>query len=229
MKENPKPNTRWYLWLWVVFPILGVILLAGNKIRDMVVLLEYYLWQAVQSIKNVPQATFWAIFCGVYLVFMLHSLMSGNKQTVPSEEQTANNRVERVAFWSNQIRRMQRGNVSRMQFAKSFSKLILDILTYNGEVDRTTYEKELRAGKLDLPNELLLYLKTQSRQLDELQSPKHMSRIKLGVTRLFSSEKPNLPQENNIPRNSLIEPNLLFSVNYLEKELEVDSHQNENR
>ncbi len=231
MKENQKPNRRWYLWLLVIFPLLGVILLSGNSVRDRIILpVEFYLWQIVQSIKNVPQATFWIIFCGISVVFILHSLTSRTSKKVQvKEEEEQSKGGRRVTFWSNQIGMMHKGNFSRVQFAKIFSKLILDVLTYNGEIDLTTYEEELREGKLEVPYELLLYLKPHNRQLDELQSPGLLSRIKVGITGLFSPEKPKLSSENNASPGGLIEPGLFFSVNYLEKEVGIDHHQNEKR
>jgi len=231
MKENQKPNKRWYLWLVVAFPILGVFLLGGDIVRDMVVLpVEYRLWQAIESIKTVPQYIFWAIFIGISLIFIIHSLISGNKQLVHlEEEEVPSNKVERVEFWTNQIRMMHGGNFSRVRFAEFFSKLILDIIIYTGEIDLTTYENELQAGQLDLPNELLIYLKTRSMQLYELRSPNLFARIKNGITGLGKSEKPTKAQKSNISQNSSIDPDFLVSVNYLEKELEVNNNQNENR
>ena len=224
-------RTRLLVYLILaLIPILGLLLLGRNFVRDVVVVpVEYNLWLAGLAIRAVPQYIIWGILCGLVLIFALSSLMAGKNSPPPVEkEELMRTRSERVAFWTLQIRMRARGNYSRLRFADFFCKLILDILTYTGQVSQEQYEDALKTGVLDVPPEVLAFLKIRLTPLYELRSPSFFSRLRSGIRRLFVSPA-RQPGQSELTKRSArkgaaLDEELESAVTYLEHELEVNSN-----
>ena len=225
------PRTRLLVYLLLaLIPILGLLLLGRNFVRDEIVVpAEYDLWLAGLAIRAVSQYIIWGILCVLVLVFALGSLLAGKNLPQPVEkEELMRTRSERVAFWTIQIRIRARGNYSRLRFADFFCKLILDILTYTGEVSQEQYEDALKTGVLDVPPEVLAFLKTRLMPLYELKSPPFFSRLRSGLHRLLvpaaRSSDPSASTKRSDREGAALDEELESAVTYLEHELEVNSN-----
>ncbi len=229
MKDwDPRSRLLIYLLLALI-PILGLLLLGRNFVRDEVVVpVEYDLWLTGLAIRAVPQPIIWGILCGLVLIFALSSLIAGKNHPEPVEkEELMRTRSERVAFWTLQIRMRARGNYSRLRFADFFCKLILEILTYTGQVSQEQYEDALKTGVLDAPPEVLAFIKIRLTPLYELRSPPFFSRLRSGFRLLLVSPAPQPGQSESIKRSprkgAALDEELESAVAYLEHELEVNS------
>ena len=246
-QESRKPGTRtWILLLAVLIPVLLLLLLGGSFVQDAILVpIEYLIWLTGLAIKVVPQYVFWAILCTLVLLLGLRGLLSGNAQSqLEVKEEPGRTRSERVAFWALQIRMRSRGNYSKLRFAEFFCKLILDILTYSGQINRESYEEALKAGILDVPPEIQGFLKTRLTPLYELRSPGFFTGIFRSIRSLLfslgnrSGQKQGerqIPSIRNAPAAGQppatnVSPNqdLETAIAYLEHELEVNSNHHEN-
>jgi hypothetical protein len=224
---NPSVRVAIYLLL-VLIPVLGLLLLGRDFISDNIVVpVEYELWLAGLAIRALPQPILWGIVCGLVLIIALSSLLAGK---APSEsvhrEEPMRTRSERVAFWTLQMRMAARGSYySKLRFADFFSKLILDILFYTGEVNQEQYEIAIKTGVLDLPPEVLVFLKIRLTPFHEFKSPPFFFRLTLGIRRLFGRAVTPKSTTRATKSGSAPDPDLKTAVEYLEHELEVNSNQ----
>jgi hypothetical protein len=230
MKDWTQRTRLWIYLLIALIPILGLLLLGINFVRDNIVIpFEYDLWLAGLAIRVIPQAILWGILCCVVLVLALRSLVAGkNPPQKVEREEKMRTRSERVAFWTLQIRMRARGSYSRLRFADFFSKLILDILTYTGEVSQEQYEKALKTGLLDLPPEVQTFLKARLTPFYELRSPPFFQRLMGSIRRLLVSPAQRSIQPESIKptvsKGPALDQELESVVTYLEHELEVNSN-----
>jgi hypothetical protein len=228
--KNWSPRTRMMAYVLIALvPILALLLFGRDFVRDSIVIpVEYDLWLAGLAIRAIPQPILWGILCVLVIIFALSSLVAGKKSLEADEKpERMRTRSERVAFWTTQIRMRARGNYSKLRFADFFSKLILDILMYTGQVSEEQYEDALKTGVLDVPPEVLAFLKTRLTPLYELRTPPFFSRLKQSIRRVVSRTRPSeqpAPSKPVEKKGMALDDELVSTVTYLEHELEVNSN-----
>ncbi len=228
-------QTRYLAALLVALVIILIVLIFGqNFVRDLIILpIEYFFWLAGLAIGAIPQYVFWVILCGLAFILVLVSLFSGKSAIVENRQQPApRTRSERVAFWAYQVRLLGRGSYSRLRFSEAFGKLILDVLTYTGQVESRDYAAHidfLEGGMLDVPPEILTFLRIRIAPLYDSELGGIIAWFKNiynGLRTALTSRKE--PTENPSPDGVDLDRELHKAIAYLEHELEVDSNQNGN-
>ena len=235
MKINRLP-VRYLFFFAVVLLLLllGVFLTGKNFIRDAIVIpAEYLFWLAGLAISVVPQYIFLAILVSMSILLALRSLLVENKRPpVSNPPVPARTRSERVAFWTYQLGMAGRGGYSRFRFAEVFGKLILDVLTYNGQIEPdndTGFAGNLDEGNLDVPPEIRKFLKMRLAQITEIRSPGIFARLRNGIGRWLRFLTGRLNNEvKQKSEESQADQDLLTALGYLEHELEVNDKQNGN-
>ncbi len=226
MRQRTSPIRIVIYLLIVLVPILLLLLLGRDFVQNQILIpIEYDLWLAGLALQAIPQQILWGLLCVIVLIIGFSSLFTRKKSGHPERyEDLTLSRSARVAFWSLQIKMRARGNYSRLRFADFFSKLILDILTYTGQVSEAQYEEALKTGVLDVPPEVMSFLKTRLTPVYELRSPPLFARIKASFRRLFTRQPDQVaaPAKHANPKAAL-DKELEDAVKYLEHELEVNN------
>ena len=122
---------------------------------------------------------------------------------------------------------MERGSYSRQRFAETFGKLILDILAHTGQIrsrDFASHVEMLENNTLDLPPEILMFLKIRLASLFDSESPGFFT----WILELIGLKRPPEVPDGVIDEDAPLHQELNKAVAYLEHELEVYSNQNGN-
>jgi hypothetical protein len=221
-------STIRYIVISITFLVLVLVFLlfGGEFIRENIVVpFEYDLWLAKIAIRSIPQYIFVAIICGIALIFVLYSLLAGKQKQgrKPEDKEFIRNRSERVVFWMTQIRVMQRGNYSLVRFSDFFGRLIFDILSYTGRINPDHFEEKLIDGTLDVPPDILSFLKLRSMRFSYEKSTNFFIRLKEALSRLLYFEKDSTTTGSTAEKVASQKAELQLAVSYLEHELEVSS------
>ena len=233
MKKIFHPLTVLFFLAGLVILLLGLALAGQSFILNAIVIpAEYFSWLAGLALKAIPEDIYWGVLIILCLIFVLRSLVSSSGQ-IAGERKTSQsiNRSERVAFWGVQVRLLQKGGYSRLRFAEFFGKLILDILTYSGQIEPdfdAASEKSLDEGLVEVPTELREFLKIRMAPLASIQRPNFSDRLRKTVGSWQQGLTAWIHRKESREKEVKIDPGLLVSVGYLEHELEVDNNQNGN-
>jgi hypothetical protein len=215
-------NRSLIILLAVLVPLMFLALLGRDLILNAVVIpVQYFFWLANLSVRAVPQYVFWAALCALAVLLVAFSLLSGSKASLsPERRSQARTARERVAFWTLQLRLAEGGDYSRLRFADFFSKLILDILSYSGRIGPAEAEQAMRTGSLDLPPQVLVFLKTRLTPIYALgpgSVKENLARRWLQWVAFFKRKPRDASGES-------FTEDVRQVVYYLENELEVDRH-----
>jgi hypothetical protein len=137
--------------------LLGAGLLAylfAGTVRDALILpLAYYLWQALQLYRAVPQQLYWAALAVVGLLVALPALLDISLRSQEKEKQR--DRRGQVELLAQALEHRHQGIYFRWQLANTLGELAQRILSYQ---ERLLPGRKLRARDWTPPPEVEAYL-----------------------------------------------------------------------
>lgn len=228
--RKPDQLTRSLIILLAVLAPLLVLALLGRDfiLNGVIIPVEYFFWLANLAVRAVPQYVFWAALCVLAIFLVVFSLLTGGKEPLSAEwRPPARTARERVAFWTLQLRLAKGGDYFRLRFANYFSKLILDILSYSGRINPEEYDLGMQTGNLDLPQPVLVFLKTRLTPLYALGPVSLKERLALrhfgeGLALRWLRLKEVFQHKPKAASGDSFDEDVRHVVQYLENELEVD-------
>jgi len=214
---------RSFGWIIALFIALVLLLVAiiSFGLRDfarefIVIPIAYAIWWIGLLVKSTPQVLFWALILFFALFITLRSLRSGPQTGSPVlEEVYGGARRERVSFW---MILLYHGSKKYYlgRFMGFLSRLILDVLAFEGRATQSVVEKSLEKGELDVPEEVRAFV--MAGRLPE--TPRHTGFFRRIIQRFIGPPKQGA-EESHLIQITSSEENLEKVLIFLEDQLEV--------
>jgi len=160
---NPPRKTLW-LWLILSFGVAVVLtVIFRQQIRAFLVEpLSYVIWYAQLIIHTVPQPLFWAVMIlgGMYLIgkAVLDGLPSSEQLSEPRDGVAS---MSRYRYWLWYLTAFSRNRFASENLARHLAHLVMEIVGYQEHLTSEEVEKKIREGTLNLPEEVLTFLRTR--------------------------------------------------------------------
>ncbi|WP_303773088.1 hypothetical protein [Anaerolinea thermophila] len=160
-------------WLWLMLSVGVAVLLTvifRQQIRAYLVEpLSYVIWYAQLIIHTVPQPLFWAVMIlgGMYLIgkAVLEGLPSSEQLSEPRDGVAS---MSRYRYWLWYFGAFSRNRFASENLARHLAHLVIEIVGYQEHLTSEEVEKKIREGTLNLPEEVLTFLRTR-----RLTAPEH--------------------------------------------------------
>jgi hypothetical protein len=198
---------------------LALIDLVRNVLAVPITQLFYFLGLLL---KSTPQVIFW----GMLLLFLL--IVAGKSveqvgKTAPAQFDAPlrSPRRERIAVWANHIHQALRGDqYARSRLAEFLAGLVVELLAQDERVSITEIRKRLELGELDLPPEIVNYLKARF-AIGTFSQPGFWQVIAARLAHLWEALLGKTNLEASALPDRLTRPELEKIILYLEDRLEV--------
>lgn len=240
MDERKKALRRLALALMPIL-ILAVALMwvLRDLVRQVFVIpFTYVVWVVNLLAASIPQGYLWVLLVAIAAGFayriliakpekpaahlrgspMSGSLVSGAlvSGSQVSEAETRYPRRERVGFWALQIN-LGRGEYGKIRFSDFFKKLILEVLSFEEQLNQEQIEQRLENKQLEAPAEIWNYLRGGRMR----RPPFYGGWIKSLLKRFFGSN--NKSAYKHAPGGpDFTGRDLERVVKFLEEQLEID-------
>lgn len=145
-----------------IIPIVIIIIFAftyRDVLRSMVLVPLAYLIFIFRLIAgSIGQQTLWVSFVVLSTIIAVISL------AMRSEKQIEKNPVEhkyptRLQTWVKTVRRKERSEYFKWNLAQDLSNLFVEAIAYHQGLSHSEALRQLEAGKIDLPPDILAYLR----------------------------------------------------------------------
>jgi hypothetical protein len=133
-------------------------------------------WKVRLLFESLPQTYLWTLLVAVAVLIVVRSLMVGGQPHPPPENVSAG-QLGPLSKLTRQIQRARESEYARRGLARDVRALALEILAYQCRTTSEQLRRDLRAGTLDLPPEILAYLNLERRPAGS-QVPNHFARLK---------------------------------------------------
>jgi len=199
--------------------MLALIDLVRNVLAVPITQLFYFLGLLL---KSTPQVIFWGMLLLFLLIIAGKSVEQGRKaEPEQFEAPLRSPRHERIAVWANHIHQALRGDhYARSRLAEFLASLVVELLAQDERVSISEIRKRLELGELDLPPEIVNYLKARF-AIGAISQPGFLQVIKAGLSQFWDAVLGKNNLEANALPDRLTRPELEKIILYLEDRLEV--------
>jgi hypothetical protein len=173
------------------------------------------IWRAYLMGDSIPQVMIWAIFVAAIPILAIFVLIQGKAKVVEDNQPGGHTNSGLVLKWSKLIQRSGSGDYFKRRFVRELSDLTIATIRYRERLTEDEAKKALRSGQLPLEPGIYDYLaQGWRREYFSSSDRKSQSGRLMGLLRRPASV-------NTIARWK--DPNMEKVVEFLEKELEVES------
>lgn len=206
--------------------LLILLFNAQDVVREVVVLpLSYWFWVIGIFIRSTPQMFFWAMLLVVGALIAIRSLagrraalavIPGLDDYEPDAPLTG-----RVSYWVVKLDQAGRpgSGYFRVSFHTALGKLLIEMLAHRYRLPVNQVEDRLRAGLLDVPDEVRDYALGSARRLEASTEP---ALVRLWQT-VIESGRAWLNAYNKKTAPQYADPLARRILQYMQDELEVSN------
>jgi hypothetical protein len=134
-----------------------VYLLRGVSQQILLTRIWHLAWTVRLFVEGLPQTVVWILLVVVAALVVARSFMVRGQRSLPADDEA----VEvpgPVSVLTGRIQLARESQYSRRGLARDVRRLTLDVLAYQRRTTSEQLRQDLRAGRLDLPPEILDYL-----------------------------------------------------------------------
>ncbi|HVN52685.1 MAG TPA: hypothetical protein VMT46_00040 [Anaerolineaceae bacterium] len=209
----------------LVFAAAALLLfLFRDALRQVVLDPVLYLgWVAWLALNSVDQWILWVLLWLAALFIGLRGLFGGGRQVLPGAGADRRFRVAgRVSFWARQISGSERSDFFSEDARTSIRRLAYRALAPGEKPDRAGIEEAFRRGRLDLPPEILAYLLSPAPRQAVHPDPfwDWAPGWLLGLRERYLTRF-------DLPRALPVDPQAVRTLEFLEKQLDLEEKDND--
>jgi hypothetical protein len=173
------------------------------------------IWRAYLMGDSIPQVMIWAIFVAAIPILAIFVLIQGKAKVVEDNQPGGHTNSGLVLKWSKLIQRSGSGDYFKRRFIRELSDLTIATIRYRERLTEDEAKKALRSGQLPLEPGIYDYLaQGWRREYFATSDRKYRSGRFLGLSKTPVSATTSTRWKD---------PNMDKIVEFLEKELEVES------
>jgi hypothetical protein len=152
------PAKWWWLLLPVVLLAAPLVWLLRGFARDIVLgYVQRLVWSLHVLLESLPQAPIWLLFVLIVLYIAYRSLFARTRFSL-AERRTLPDAGGRVRRLATRIERADRGDYYRWDLARHLGSVVVHVLAHEHRTNPATVRQRLRAGDLDIPDEIREFL-----------------------------------------------------------------------
>jgi hypothetical protein len=212
---------RYRSWLPKIFPIIILLILAftyRDALRSMVLVPLVYLIFLFRLISaSIGQQTLWISFVILSTIIAIISLAI--RREAPNEVQAAEHKYpSRLQVWMEIVRRKEQSPYFQWNMARDLSDLFIAAIAHHDGISRKQVKQQLQLGKIDLPSDILEYLRISQEPFGQFEtsSPPSSNWLKKFWENILKGITPNVNGSPLDIDNEKI-------IHYLEQILSVDA------
>lgn len=200
------------------FAILAILAFTYRDVlRSMVLIpLAYLIFFFRLISSSIGQQALWIFFVVLAAIIAIISLAArGEKQ--PQEIQVEQKYPTRLKIWIESMRRNERSAYFKWNLAQDLSALFLETIAYQRGISRMQALRQIEAGKVDLPSDMIAYLQISQKPFSQtgLASDNHSNWLHKFLKKIFKHPAPKVSKS---PLD--MEPEII--IRYLENYLGLD-------